>query len=101
MRADLVQRDEANVKGLDLGEINPWKWEWLEFKAHGCYIGDNIRKLQSSGKAYCTLCEQEIKYGKKGRPALTQHLKSKKHQDAVKTVKENYSLPGTSVMTLN
>ena len=39
-----------------------------------------MRKTKESGKAYCIWCNQDIKYGSRGKVALTNHAKTSTHQ---------------------
>ena len=83
----------------DEGLKNSWRWEWTseickvsdERKEK---VGDYIRKVDQVGTARCQLCKTGINYTNRGLTALTDHLKTKKHQDNVTALKNNTSLPG-------
>ena len=54
---------------------------------------DFMRKTEERGKAYCIWYNQDIKYGSKGKVALTDHAKTLTHQKIFETRKASYSLP--------
>ena len=92
MRNDIVQGDKSsNVKEIDKDVKNMWKWDWLEKMFCGVHLGDHLRKIAVAGKAFCILCDQEIKYDTRGFPALEQHVSSSKHRNLLKTTEKNYS----------
>lgn len=97
VRRDIVNRsDEFDVRSIDIskGLKNPWRWDWLEKNVNGVYVREVIRKLRSCGKAYCLICAQELLYGSRGLNALTKHMRSEKHVDAVEARRESIALPG-------
>ena len=51
-----------------------------------------MRKTEAPGKAYCIWCNQDIKYGSRGKVALTDHAKTSAHQKIFEIRKTNYSL---------
>ena len=57
-----------------------------------------MRKTEEPGKAYCIWCNQDIKYGSRGKAALTDHAKTSTHQTIFEIQKTNYSLPGLLVV---
>ena len=73
---------------------NPWSWSWLELECGGAPLSEFIRKLEEPGKAICIWCNQDIKYGGRGKVALTDHAKTANHAKVLKLRKTNYSLPG-------
>ena len=105
MKHDIVQRkDEIDLdKSL---KKNKWKWSWLEKEVKGEgeeteLVGKYIRKLKEDGKAYCEACNSDnIKYGGRGWNSLESHIKSKNHQEAKESYKNNYELPGSSKTTI-
>ena len=80
---------EAQIK-------NSWRWEWLEKTVEGMQLCSFFHKILMPGKAYCSWCQKEIDYSKRGLPALTCHAKHKKHQKHLETSKTNYSLSSES-----
>ena len=96
MAARFAERGKDNVKEIDAGVKNVFKWEWMEFEVDGQMLGQFIRKLFAAGKAHCTLCQKEINYASRGRKALESHCQMKIHLDKIKTRETNYSLPGES-----
>ena len=79
----------------DPNVTNPWKWEWLEFvPKSGARLGDSCRKITKPGFAFCIVCNKEIKYAKRGRSALVDHVGIDSHPSIVKLRKENTLLEG-------
>ena len=81
---DIVECDsEALIDEKSLK--NGWKWSWLEVKVGDEFIGENMRKLRSQGKAYCKVCDAEVKYisqgthgsGKSGKMSKQKSLQGK------------------------
>ena len=95
--AKVVQRGDGNVKEIDNGLRNIWKWEWLEKRVGGEMISKYIRKLNIKGVALCDLCNKHISYAGRGWKSLEQHMTKKLHRDNVKIQSANYSLSGMSV----
>ncbi|GBO26396.1 DNA helicase INO80 [Araneus ventricosus] len=94
-RKDIVNRtDEADIRAIDSGLKNPWRWDWLEKSVNGVYVREVIRKLRSCGVAYCLVCSKELIYGSRGFSALAKHMESRKHADAVEARQKNVPLPG-------
>lgn len=93
--------DASKVREIDVIEKNKFRFEWLTKAVKikhpkgelDVSIGDTIKKVDVSGKALCSICNDLIYYGKRGCSALTDHLKSTKHTEKIYTKKENYSLP--------
>ncbi|GBN74865.1 hypothetical protein AVEN_211310-1 [Araneus ventricosus] len=95
IRKDIVNRtDEADIRAIDSGLKNPWRWDWLEKSVNGVYVREVIRKLRSCGVAYCLVCSKELIYGSRGFSALAKHMESRKHADAVEARQKNVPLPG-------
>jgi hypothetical protein len=55
-----AERGKDDVKTIDSGVKNDFKWNWTEFEVEGNLLGQFFRKLFSAGKAYCALCQKEI-----------------------------------------
>ena len=73
-RRDIVQRgDSLSKEENDLK--NKWRWQWMEEKVDEERIGSFIRKVEGVGVAYCLVCRREIHYRKRGKVALTDHIK--------------------------
>lgn len=95
VRADIVTRTASvNVRMIDKGIKNPWRWEWLERKVEGIHLNECIRKLNKCGTCYCVVCGKELMYGSKGYVALERHVKSVKHQSILESRKVHFALPG-------
>lgn len=46
IRRDIVNRtDEVDIRAIDNGLKNPWRWNWLEKNVNGVYVREVIRKL--------------------------------------------------------
>ena len=72
VRSDIVLRSE---KYTETGNRYNWRWEWIDSDVDftdakkkkllnpkypdKVRLGQWIRKIRSSGKAYCTLCQKE------------------------------------------
>lgn len=52
---------EADVRNIDIGVTNPWRWEWLEKEVKGTFLHETIRKLKKADVAYFLSCQQELK----------------------------------------
>ena len=70
----------------------------IEFKVGGARLADFMRKTEEPGKACCIWCNQDIKYGSRGKVASTDHAKTSAHQKIFEIRKTNYSLPGFLVV---
>ncbi|KAL8575632.1 hypothetical protein ACOMHN_028653 [Nucella lapillus] len=48
---------------------NAWLWPWTEIKVDEVNerLGENIRKVNIAGTAFCELCQCEISYSRRGR----------------------------------
>ena len=66
----------------------------METEVEGAPLADFMRKREEPGKANCIWCNQDIKYGSRGKVALTDHAKTSAHLKISKIRKVNYSLPG-------
>ena len=95
-RKDIVERGKGpeQIRTIDKGIKNAWKWDWLEKDVDGVSLAENIRKLDRPGMAYCTVCQREINYGRRGLVALTDHCRVSKHRELIKLRKTNYRLQG-------
>ncbi|GBO44976.1 hypothetical protein AVEN_173335-1 [Araneus ventricosus] len=95
IRTDIITRESAeNIKDLEKGIKNQWRWEWLEKKVDGIYLRESIRKLKAGGMAYCLTCQRELMYASRGSVALVDHVKAEKHRRVLKIQKTNFALPG-------
>lgn len=86
--------DNTAIKAIDTC-ANKFKWEWLETVVDNVALSSCIRKIDSSGKAKCILCDKLISYGNRGKVSLTEHCSSAQHKSKVKTVKQNTQLPSS------
>lgn len=80
-----IDVDNINIKVIDKGLKNVWKWEWLEWKVEDEPVRRFIRKINVRGLARCELCSKDINYGGRGWKSLEQHLKKKIYHDNFKT----------------
>ena len=46
-----AERGKDNIKEIDAGVKNAFKWEWMEYKVDGGLLGQFIRKLFFCGKS--------------------------------------------------
>ncbi|XP_071506624.1 uncharacterized protein [Diadema antillarum] len=93
----IVQRGDDHDTGADKCDAsvtNPWNWNWMEYFVDGKRLGESIRKIKKTGYALCILCNKELKYGKRGRKALEEHVKKKSHVAIENLRKGNTLLPG-------
>ena len=51
-----------------------------------------LKKIDISGKAWCTVCETDINYASKGKTALLNHVKTKSHAKKVKHVTSHQNI---------
>ncbi|GBN72958.1 hypothetical protein AVEN_196749-1 [Araneus ventricosus] len=95
VRADVASgSSSADVREIDKQAGNTWRREWLEKQAEGIYLREIIRKLNKCGACYCIVCSKELVCGSRGFVALTDHVKSAKHESFLQTRKEHFTLPG-------
>lgn len=95
IRTDIILRSSnVNVRNIDKGLKNVWRWEWLDRQVDEVYLRECIRKIKSPGTAYCIVCRKEIYYKSRGCVAIVDHVKSAKHRTTLRLRKENFSLPG-------
>ena len=93
--------DGPKLREIDKNEKNKFRCDWmtksvklkLGDKELDVKVGDNIKKVEVSGKAICQLCCDYIYYGKRGYGAISDHLNTKKHMEKVFLKSSNYSLP--------
>ncbi|KAJ8287290.1 hypothetical protein GJAV_G00049850 [Gymnothorax javanicus] len=90
-RPSFVDRS-SDVKLIDKGVKNVWRWEWVERSVEGELVGKHIRKIKAPGLALCELCMKEINYSGRGWRSLQQHLFKKVHKQKAKILATNYSL---------
>lgn len=91
IRRDIVNRtDEVDIRAIDNGLKNPWRWNWLEKNVNGVYVREVIRKLRSCGVAYCLVCTKELLYGSRGLSALTKHMQGFRAPGKSGKVMENH-----------
>ena len=93
-RSDIVFRtiDDSNFD--DSSVLNRWKWDWVNKEVDGERVGEFLRKLTQTGRAYCCLCRQELAYGNRGVTALTDHIKGHVHSENLKSRTNNTTLQG-------
>lgn len=94
--ANRVVDREEDVKAIDNGVKNAWRWCWLEKMVEGDYVRHFIRKIRAPGLARCELCSKDISYGSRGFKNIEQHMLKKLHRDNLKLRSSNYSLSGKS-----
>ena len=91
-----ISRHNSNLKEIDLGIKNCFRWGWLEEKdSNGHYLSDYIRKINIPGKVACTYCNVLLSYKSGGKKDLKNHAKNKKHLEVIKLKKTNTTLPST------
>ena len=78
-----------DIKKIDNGIKNKWRWEWVE---NDDSLRQYIKKIKLPGQAFCTLCNRTLKYQSSGKKDLQRHITSPPHTAAVNNVKTNYSL---------
>ena len=79
LRTDIVPWN-STVADLECGIKNHQQWDWLERDQDGEKFSPCLEKLQSVGRAYCTVCWMEIMYGTSGVYALKDHITGKPHK---------------------
>ena len=81
-----------DVRKIDADAKNKWRWNWLEGNK---MMEQYIQKLKLCGQAYCTLCNQTLRYQASGKRDIERHLTSPPHLSKLETVRTNQSLEGT------
>ncbi len=67
MSRKILERSD-DVKAVEQGVKNKWKWAWLELKdSSQDYLSEYIRKVDKAGQAICTLCNKTINYSQSGK----------------------------------
>ena len=74
-----------NIKEIDAGVKNSFKWEWMEFGVGGQLLRQFVQKLFVPGKVHSILCQKDINYASRGRKALECHCLMQIHMDKIKT----------------
>ncbi len=96
-----TEEDASHVREkVDCSARNKFSWGWLNFSVDvvinkevtSVKLEKFIRKPELEGKAWCTLCECDIKYASRGRIALVDHVKSKSHIRKMETVMGTQSI---------
>ena len=87
-RTDPTQKYAEDVPAdKSKGSFNRFQWEWLNkvlelsipYNGEQSYkyrVGIDIRKLEDSGLAWCSLCSSTIAYGGRGWTAIKDHVLS-------------------------
>lgn len=102
--SNVVQRGESFD---DSGCRYKWNWDWVdqdwvetidgekESKViRKVRFGEWIRKLSTSGFAFCELCRAEIKYANRGFGALQKHADTNGHRQLIDIRATNSCIPG-------
>ena len=94
MTYNQIRRCEGDIKNIDKGIKNKFRWCWLEEKDdNGMYFSEWVRKIDVGGKAICLLCNVSLKYGSQGKSALVSHAKQGDHRKRIAAVTNNSTLP--------
>ena len=84
---------DVNISEIDKGCRYKFDWSWLEEMGEDKnLIGNYIRKVDVAGKVLCEWCDDPINYANRGRQAVIDHSKTKKHCDNAKIRSTNYAL---------
>ena len=96
----LDRNEEHIVRELEKGVKEKWKWTWLDDSTEitlpnssekvKCNYGEFIRKINTPGKATCTLCDKLMNYGNRGKACLKSHFLTEEHRRRVKLRRTNY-----------
>ena len=63
-----ISREVANIKEIDKGVKNIFRWEWLQEKdCNDSFLSDYIREVDLPGKVVCTICKALISYQSGGK----------------------------------
>lgn len=90
----IVTREAADIRSIDVGDKNKFKWSWLEEKdCNADFLSTYIRKLDAAGLAFCSICRETIKYGSGGKKDIIGHAKKIKHKRIRNDIKSNEELP--------
>ena len=91
----ISRNDGSEVKIIDKDVANKFKWTWLEDKDENeMFLSEWVGKVDVAAKVLCLLCNDLIKYGKKGKSALRKHSK-KDHRGKIAALKNNTTLPSS------
>ena len=87
--AILSKNDIVRIKEIDGTVKNKFSFAWLERTidiGNGIkiQIGEDFKKIDVAGQAFCQLCNKQINYGSRGAVALDDHAKSSKHTALLK-----------------
>ena len=96
----LDRNEEHIVRELEKDIKEKWKWTWLDDSVEvtlpnssekvTCNFGEFIRKINTPGKATCTLCDKLMNYGKRGKTTFKSHFLTEEHRRRVKLRRTNY-----------
>lgn len=71
----------ADIKLIDRSVKNRFRLSRLEEKdPNGDFLSEYVQKINSEGYAYCTWCDEMLKYGGNGKSDLKNHAKCEKHK---------------------
>ena len=78
-----ISREVANIKEIDKGVKNIFRWEWLQEKdCNDSFLSDYISKVDLPGKVVCTICKALISYQSSGKKDVKNHAKKKQQTSA-------------------
>jgi len=84
---------KADIKEIEKGIKNKFKWTWLEEKdKDGYFLSDYVRKLNTAGQAKCIICNEIIKYASSGKKAVLGHGNTENHRRRRKERDSNQTL---------
>ncbi|XP_061574023.1 uncharacterized protein LOC133440720 [Cololabis saira] len=103
----LTEDDALRCKEVDAKIKNRWCWKWMEEivtskindveKPYA--LSECVKKIDEPGRAMCEWCRDVINYGPRGKVALVEHTKTKKHLNHLTTRSTNYSLGSIAPQT--
>jgi hypothetical protein len=69
-----VRDRSADLKEVERGVENAFRWNWLEEKDKlGDFLSEWVRNIDQPGVAVCAWCNDRVKYGGKGKSHLKKH----------------------------
>ena len=72
----ISQENNKSGRGVDVACKNKWNWSWLEdTDVNGDFILDYIRKIDTSGLAFCIYCKKLVSYGSSGKKDILSHAR--------------------------
>lgn len=94
MDAFTVIDRKSDLKAIENGLRNKFRWDWLEEKdSNGDYLSKYVRKLNKPGVVVCVYCDCRLDYSKKGKSFIKRHAQSVAHTSKRNSIISTQALP--------